>query len=90
MFVKQWDVNGFLRKKLRTDRTIEKFKARLVAKGFKQKKGVDFFDTYSPVTRITTIRMLIALASIFKLKVHQIDVKTTFLNDDLNEEIYMD
>ena len=78
------------RKKLRIYGTIEKFKVRLVAKGFKQKEGVDFFDTYSPITRITTIRMLIALASIFKLELHQMDVKTTFLNSELNEEIYMD
>ena len=79
-----------LRKKLKPDGTIDKFKARLVAKGFKQKIDVDFFDTFSPVTRITSIRLLIAVAAIYDLKIHQIDVKTTFLNGDLGEEIYMD
>ena len=79
-----------LRKKLKPDGTIDKFKARLVAKGFKQKTDVDFFDTFSPVTRITSIRLLIAVAAIYDLKIHQIDVKKTFLNGDLGEEIYMD
>ena len=69
---------------------MDKFKARLVAKSFKQKTDLDFFDTFSPVTRITSIRLLIAIAAIFDLKIHQMDVKTTFLNGDLEEEIYMD
>lgn len=78
------------RKKLRTDGTIEKFKVRLVAKGFKQNEGIDFFNTYYSVTCITTIRVLIAIASIYKLDIHQMDVKITFLNGELNEENYMD
>ena len=61
-----------------------------MAKGYTQKKGIDYFDTYSPVTRLTTIRILIAMALIHKLIVHQMDVKTAFLNGDLDEEIYMD
>ena len=50
--------------------SIDKFKARLVVKGFKQKADLDFFDTFSPVTRITFIRLLIAIAAIFYLKIH--------------------
>nr|KAJ0190686.1 hypothetical protein LSAT_V11C800401250 [Lactuca sativa] len=63
--------------------------ARLVIQGFRQKEGIDFFDTYAPVARISTIRLLLALAAIHNLVIHQMDVKTTFLNGDLDEEIYM-
>ena len=70
--------------------SIDKFKARLVAKGFKQKSGLDFFNTFSPVTRIIFIRLLNAIAAIFYLKIHQMDVKIAFLNGDLEVEIYMD
>ena len=59
---------------------IDKYKARLVVKGYRQKEGLDYFDTYSPVTRITSIRMLIALVAVHDFKIHQMDVKTTFLN----------
>ena len=79
-----------LRKKLKLDGSIDKFKARLVAKGFKPKDDlVFFFDTFSSVIRITSIRLLIAIVAIFYLKIHQIDVKTAFFNGDLEEEIYM-
>ncbi|GJZ13448.1 zinc finger, CCHC-type containing protein [Tanacetum coccineum] len=77
------------KRKLKVDGTIEKFKARLVIQGFKQKLGIDYFDTYALVARISTIRLLIAMASIHNLIIHQMDVKTTFLNDDLDEEVYM-
>ena len=60
-----------------------------MAKCFTQKEGEDFFDTYSPVARMTTIRVLIALAASHKFLVHQMDVKTAFLNRELDEEIYM-
>ena len=79
-----------LKKKLKLDGTIDKYKARLVAKGFRQHENIDFFDTYLPVTRITSIRVLIALADVHDLVVHQMDVKTVFLNGELDEEIYMD
>jgi Reverse transcriptase (RNA-dependent DNA polymerase) len=74
---------------LKNDGTIESYKARLVVQGYRQKAGLDYFDTYAPVTRITTIRILLALASMHKLLIHQMDVKTTFLHRDLDEEIYM-
>ena len=75
---------------MKPDGTIDKYKARLVVKGYRQKKGVDYLDIYSPVTRITSIRMLIALAAVHDLKIHQMDVKTAFLNGELEEEIYME
>ena len=77
------------RRKYNTDGSIQTLKARLVVKGFTQKEGVYYFDTYSLVARITSIRVLFALASIYKLYVHQMDVKTAFLNGDLKEEVYM-
>ena len=77
------------KKKLRPDGTIERYKARLVAKGYTQKEGENFFDTYSSVARLTTIRVLLSLAASYGLIVHQMDVKTAFLNGEL-EEIYMD
>ena len=61
-----------------------------MAKGYTQKEGEDFFDTYSPVARLTTIRVLLSLAASYGLLVHQMDVKTAFLNGELEEEIYMD
>ena len=57
---------------------------------FKQKVDLDFFDTFSLVTRITSIILLIAIATTFDLKIHQMELKTDFLNGDLEEEIYMD
>ena len=84
------DCKWVLRKKLKPDGSIDKYKARLVAKGFKQLEGLEFFDTFSPVSRITSIRLLVDIAAIFYLQIHQMNVKTAFLNRDLNEEIYID
>ena len=55
-----------------------------------QREGEDYFDTYSPIARLTTIRVLLSLAASYGLIVHQMDVKTAFLNRELEEEIYMD
>ncbi|GJR50696.1 zinc finger, CCHC-type containing protein [Tanacetum coccineum] len=68
------------------DETIENFKARLVLRDFRQKSRIDYFHTYAQVARISTIRLLVALASIHNLIIHQMDVKTTFLNGELDEE----
>ena len=83
-------VNGYLEGKYRIDGTIQIFKVRLIAKGFRQREGIDYFDTYAPVARITSIRVLVAFESIYKLVVYQMDVKITFLNGNLDEEVYMD
>ena len=78
------------KRKRKLDGSIDKYKARLVIKGYRQTEGLDYFDTYSPVTRINFIRMVLAIATLKDLEVHQMDVKTAFLNGDLNEEIYME
>jgi hypothetical protein len=78
------------KKKMKPDGSVDKFKARLVAKGFRQSKSIDYFDTYAPVARISSIRTLVSLASIYNLEIHQMDVKTAFLNGYLDEEIYME
>jgi len=70
---------------MKADGTVDKYKARLVIKGFRQREGLDYFDTYLPVTRITSIRMILAIAALRNLEIHQMDVKTAFLNGDLEE-----
>ena len=68
---------------------IERYKARLVAKGFTQKAGLDYNETFSPVSSKETFRLIMAITAHFNLELHQMDVKTAFLNGKLNEEIYM-
>ena len=58
------------KRKLKADGSIDKYKARLVVKGYKQKEGVDYFDPYSLVTRITPIQMLIAITALHNLEIH--------------------
>nr|GEV42632.1 zinc finger, CCHC-type [Tanacetum cinerariifolium] len=74
------------KRKLKVDGTVEKFKARLVIQGFRQKAGIYYFDTYALVAHISTIRLLIAMASIHSIIIHQMDVKIAFLNGELEEE----
>jgi hypothetical protein len=71
------------------DGSIEKYKANFVARGFSQKEGIDYEETFAPVARYTSIRTFIALATKMKWKLHQIDVKTTFLNGVI-EEVYIE
>ena len=68
---------------------IARFKARLVAKGFEQIAGIDFDQTFSPVARMASLRLVLALAALYRLEVHQMDVETAFLNADLEEEVYI-
>jgi hypothetical protein len=69
--------------------TIVKHKARLVARGFLQQEGVNFDDAFTPVARMESVRLILALASQEGWRVHHMDVKSAFLNGDLKEEVYV-
>jgi hypothetical protein len=72
------------------DGSIEKYKARFVTCGFSQKEGIDYEEAFAHVARYTSIRTIIALAAKMKWKLHQRDVKTTFLNGVIEEEVYIE
>ena len=78
------------KRKRKVDGSIDKYKARLVIKGYKQTKGLDYFNTYSSMTRINSISMVLAIYALRNLEVHQLGVKMTFLDGDLDKEIYME
>ena len=77
------------KKKMNVEGKVEKYKARLVEKGYSQVLGIDFGDTFSLVAKVTSIRLLLSVAVAFDFEVEKMDVKTTFLHGDLEEEIYM-
>ena len=72
------------------DGNVEKYKARLVERGFSQIKGVDYDETFAPVACYTSIRSLISIAAEMGWKIHQMDVKTAFLNGIIQEEVYVE
>jgi hypothetical protein len=72
------------------DGKVERYKARLVAKGYSQMEGIDFHEIFSPVVKLVSIRIVLALVALLDLELEKLDVKTTFLHGDLDEEIYME
>ena len=75
--------------KLDSQGNIERYKARLVAKGFTQREVIDYNETFSPVSCKDSFRIIMALVAHYDLELHQMDVKTTFLNEDLEENVYI-
>nr|GEU65616.1 copia protein [Tanacetum cinerariifolium] len=77
------------RNKLDENGVVSRYKARLVAQGYNQQEGIDYDETYAPVARLESIRILLGYACTLDFKLFQMDVKSAFLNDFNNEEVYM-
>ena len=75
--------------KTRSDGSIERYRVRLVAKGFTEEYGIDYEETFAPVACISSVRAFLTVAGASKWDIFQMDVKNTFLNGDLSEEVYM-
>ncbi|KAH9672921.1 retrovirus-related pol polyprotein from transposon RE1 [Citrus sinensis] len=73
----------------KADGFVSKYKAWLVAKGFHQTPGIDYFETFSPVVKQSTVRIILSLAVMKRWKIRQIDINNAFLNGELNEDVYM-
>ena len=76
--------------KRKADGTIDIYKARFVAKGYTQQEGIDHEETFSLVLRFASIRLIVAIVERMDLKLYQMDVKISFVNGELDDEIYMD
>ena len=75
--------------KCKSNGEVDKHKARLVAKGFSQQECIDYYETFAPISKWNTIRTIIILATQNDWKLHQIDVKSAFLNGDLKEQVFI-
>nr|AAL83352.1 Putative polyprotein [Oryza sativa Japonica Group]AAN04499.1 Putative polyprotein [Oryza sativa Japonica Group]AAP51930.1 retrotransposon protein, putative, Ty1-copia subclass [Oryza sativa Japonica Group] len=87
--VKAIECKWVFKKKTDVDGNIQIYKTRLVAKGFRQIQGVDYDETFSPVTMLKSIQIVLAIAAYFNYEIWLVNVKIAFLNGDLNEDVYM-
>ena len=76
--------------KVNPDGSIARLKAHVVAKGYAQTYSLDYFDTFSPIANMTSVRLFISLVATYNQDLHQIDIKNVFLHGDLREEVYME
>ena len=83
-------VKWIYRTKLKQNWEVQKYKAKLIVKGYKEKFGVDYEEVFIPVTRLETVRLLSTLAAKNDWKVHQMDVKSAFLNGYLEDKVYVE
>jgi len=83
------DVKWVYKIKVKANGEIDRYEARLVAKGFEQREDFDHEEIFSPVARMKTVRLIIALVAQRQWKIYQMDIKSAFLNDPLDEEVYI-
>ena len=87
---KLWGCRWVYTVKVGPNGEVDRLKAQLVAKGYTQIFGLDYCDIFSPVAKITTVRLFFAMAAMRHWLLHQLDIKNAFLHSDLEEEIYME
>ncbi|KAH0747439.1 hypothetical protein KY285_009096 [Solanum tuberosum] len=90
LFAKWKESSGYSQSKLIQNGSVARLKAILVAKEYAQTYGVDYSDTFSPVAKLTFVRLFISLAASENWPLHQLDIKNVFLHSDLHEEVYME